>query len=131
MFRFIQFKFQIICICFDEDCNKYEKEYITKFKSIYPNGYNLKEGGKNSHHHPDTIKKLSDKLKGRKLSKEHHPDRGGNEETFKDVAAAYDILSDPEKKQNFDMFGDAKGNPNPFSGGFGGFGGAGSGAGFD
>ena len=64
------FKFQIICICFDEDCNKYEKEYITKFKSIYPNGYNLKEGGKNSHHHPDTIKKLSDKLKGRKLSKE-------------------------------------------------------------
>ena len=22
------FKFEIICICFDEDCNKYEKEYI-------------------------------------------------------------------------------------------------------
>ena len=67
---------------------------------------------------PDKIKKAY-----RKLSKEHHPDRGGNEETFKDVAAAYDILSDPEKKQNFDMFGDAKGNPNPFGGGFGGFGG--------
>jgi molecular chaperone DnaJ len=55
----------------------------------------------------------------RTLSKEHHPDRGGNEEKFKDIASAYDILSDPQKKQNYDNFGDAKGNPNPF-GGFGG-----------
>lgn len=68
----------------------------------------------------------------RKLSKEHHPDRGGNEEKFKDIAAAYDILSDPQKKQNYDNFGDAKGNQNPF-GGFNGFGGFGSGnfGGFD
>ena len=58
----------------------------------------------------------------RKLSKEHHPDKGGNEEKFKDIAAAYDILSDPQKKQNYDAFGDAKGNPNPFGGGgFSGF----------
>ena len=27
------FKFQIICVCFDEDCNKIEKEYIKKPKS--------------------------------------------------------------------------------------------------
>jgi molecular chaperone DnaJ len=64
----------------------------------------------------------------RKLSKEHHPDKGGNEDKFKDVAAAYDILSDPQKKQNYDMFGDAKANGNPFAGG--GFSGAGFG-GFD
>jgi molecular chaperone DnaJ len=57
----------------------------------------------------------------RKLSKEHHPDKGGNEDKFKDVAAAYDILSDPQKKQNYDMFGDAKGNPDPFAGFGGGF----------
>lgn len=44
------FKFQIICICFDDDCNQYEKDYIKKYNTILPNGYNMQEGGKN----PDT-----------------------------------------------------------------------------
>jgi len=50
------FKFQIICICFDEDCNSYEEEYIKKFNTLAPNGYNLRDGGKNSKQHPDSIK---------------------------------------------------------------------------
>jgi group I intron endonuclease len=62
------FKFQIICICFDSDCNLYEEYYIKKYNSIAPNGYNLKPGGDNRKHHPDTIKKMSESLKGRKLS---------------------------------------------------------------
>ena len=62
------FKFQIICICFDDDCNKYEEEYIKKFNSLAPNGYNLKKGGNNSKHHPDTIKLISEKRKGQKMS---------------------------------------------------------------
>ena len=62
------FKFQIICICFDEDCNLYEEEYIKKFNTLVPNGYNLREGGKNSKQHHDTIEKISDKLKGRRLT---------------------------------------------------------------
>jgi group I intron endonuclease len=62
------FKFQIICICFDEDCNIYEEEYIKKFNTLVPNGYNLREGGKNSRQHPETIQKISDKLKGRRLT---------------------------------------------------------------
>ena len=37
------FDYKIICICFDEDTNKYEKEYIQKYDTIYPNGYNLLE----------------------------------------------------------------------------------------
>jgi group I intron endonuclease len=41
------FKFQIICICFDEDCNQYEKDYIKKYNTIKPNGYNMQDGGKN------------------------------------------------------------------------------------
>lgn len=41
----INFKFQIICICFDEDVNKYEIEYIKKYNSFAPNGYNLTKGG--------------------------------------------------------------------------------------
>lgn len=62
------FKFQIICICFDEDCNKYEIEYIKKFNTIVPKGYNLSEGGGNKSSHPDTKKLISEKLKGKKLS---------------------------------------------------------------
>jgi len=53
----------------------------------------------------------------RNLSKEHHPDVGGNEEIFKSVSEAYSTLSDVEKRRQYD-------NPNPFdgmSGGMGGF----------
>lgn len=57
------FKFQIICICFNEDCNKYEMEYIKKYKTIIPNGYNLREGGNNSKHHPHTIILMSISMK--------------------------------------------------------------------
>jgi hypothetical protein len=60
------FIFQIICICFDEDSNKYEKEYIKKFNTIAPYGYNLMEGGENSKHHPETIELIRSKLKGRR-----------------------------------------------------------------
>lgn len=42
----------------------------------------------------------------RKLAKEHHPDRGGDEARFKDIAEAYDVLTDPQKK--------ARLNSNPF-----------------
>ena len=59
------FKFQIICICFDEDCNTYEKEYIKKYNTIAPNGYNLMDGGNNSKHHPETIELIRATLKGR------------------------------------------------------------------
>ena len=69
----------------------------------------------------------------RKLAKKYHPDvckEPGAEEKFKEVSEAYDVLSDPDKKSNYDNFGDpdAEGDPfagfNPFGGfsGFGGFG---------
>jgi curved DNA-binding protein len=38
----------------------------------------------------------------RKLAAEHHPDRGGNAEKFKEVQGAYSTLSDPEKRQQYD-----------------------------
>lgn len=59
------FKFQIICICFDEDCNYYEPYYIKKFNSLSPNGYNLMTGGGNSKHIPETILKISEANKNR------------------------------------------------------------------
>jgi DnaJ-class molecular chaperone len=38
----------------------------------------------------------------RKLAMQHHPDRGGDEKRFKEISTAYDILSDPQKRQMFD-----------------------------
>jgi hypothetical protein len=39
------FKFNIIIICFDEDLDKHEKYYILKYNTLYPNGYNMQDGG--------------------------------------------------------------------------------------
>lgn len=47
----------------------------------------------------------------RKLSKKHHPDRNPGDKqadaTYKEVQAAYEVLSDPQKKASFDRFGHA------------------------
>ena len=45
----------------------------------------------------------------RKLAMKHHPDKGGDPEQFKKIQGAYDILSDPQKRQNFDQFGNPDG----------------------
>jgi len=44
----------------------------------------------------------------RKLALEHHPDRGGTDDAkFKEINEAYQVLSDPEKRQRYDQFGEA------------------------
>jgi len=56
----------------------------------------------------------------RKLVMKHHPDKGGDPEQFKKIQGAYEILSDPQKRQNFDQFGNPDGPQNQgFPGGFG------------
>ena len=90
----------------------------------------------------------------RKLARKHHPDAGGDEAKFKQINEAYEVLSDPEKRKQYDAFGQyahgaggAYGGPNPgggwnYTGGqipkewedvfknFGGFGGFGNAAGW-
>lgn len=64
-----KFKFQIICVCFNEDCNKYEEEYIKKYNTLAPNGYNLTTGGNRANPYakknPKERKRLSDETKKR------------------------------------------------------------------
>jgi len=83
----------------------------------------------------------SDEIKKayRKKALEHHPDRGGDQAEFKKINEAYQILSDPQKRTQYDQFGKAgfSGNgsssygPSGSSQGFGGFGGFSEGFGFD
>lgn len=62
----------------------------------------------------------------RSLALKHHPDRNpgdkASEEKFKEINEAYSVLSDPEKRANYDRYGTAEAPA-----GFGGFAGAGFG----
>ena len=52
----------------------------------------------------------------KRLSKKHHPDKkGGDEERFKEISEAYNILGDENKRREYDM-----GGRNPFGGHHGG-----------
>jgi curved DNA-binding protein len=46
---------------------------------------------------PDEIKKAY-----RSLANKHHPDKGGDQAKFKDISVAYENLSDPQKKAEYD-----------------------------
>ncbi len=41
----------------------------------------------------------------RKLAHKHHPDKGGDEKTFKKISEAYHVLSNDKKREQYDMFG--------------------------
>lgn len=41
----------------------------------------------------------------RKLASQHHPDKGGDTEKFKEIQAAYDLLSDTKKRATYDARG--------------------------
>lgn len=58
---------------------------------------------------PDDIKRAY-----RRLASQHHPDKGGDKVKFQEIQGAYDVLTDPQKRQQYD-------NPSPFGNNGGGF----------
>jgi molecular chaperone DnaJ len=57
----------------------------------------------------------------RRLARDHHPDANPDdpsaEARFKEVAHAYEVLSDPERRRRYDQFGDdVEGAGDPFAG---------------
>lgn len=55
----------------------------------------------------------------RKLARTNHPDAGGDEEKFKEINEAYEVLSDEKKRKLYDQYGTANENqiPRGWSGG--------------
>lgn len=47
----------------------------------------------------------------RKLASQHHPDKGGDTAKFQEIQTAYDVLSDAQKKQQYDLERSGRGNP--------------------
>ena len=66
----------------------------------------------------------------RKLARKYHPDVNRDnpkaaEEKFKEINEAYEVLSNPDKRAQYDQFGHAAFDGSQGAGGFGGFGGSG------
>lgn len=99
------FKFEVLIICFDDDLYKFETEYIKKYNSMVPNGYNILPGGqcgggfKGKKHNEESIKKM---VEGVKKFREANPDhfetyRERHQESMKKV----DISSAVKKSETF------------------------------
>lgn len=71
------FKFEVLIICFDKDRFIYEREYIQKYNSQTPNGYNILPGGEGGgflgkNHSEESKKKIGENLKNfHKLNPNH------------------------------------------------------------
>ena len=42
----------------------------------------------------------------RREAMKHHPDKGGSEEKFAEIGQAYEVLTDKEKRQIYDQYGE-------------------------
>lgn len=63
----------------------------------------------------------------RKLAQKHHPDKGGDEATFKEITEAYSVLTDDRKRREYDSYGQTFNGGGPQGFDFSQFGGFGAG----
>lgn len=56
----------------------------------------------------------------RKLAHKHHPDKGGDDATFKELSEAYAVLGDEKKRREYDAYGQAFRGSGPSAGASGG-----------
>lgn len=54
-----------------------------------------------------------------KMARKHHPDKGGDAEVFKGMQEAYEVLSDDQRRQMYDMTGSVNGEQQQRGGGGG------------
>jgi len=64
---------------------------------------------------PSSIKELNKRY--HLLALKHHPDKGGNEDDFKAISRAHDVLADDRKRQVYDMTGKVEGEAGAQEGG--------------
>jgi len=53
----------------------------------------------------------------KQLAKEHHPDKGGDPEKFKEISQAHEVLSSEDRRKMYDMTGTTSEHPDGHSGG--------------
>jgi group I intron endonuclease len=97
------FTFTMICVCFDEDLDKFEIQYMKSLNSIVPNGYNLRCGGNSGKHHEETKNKISKALKalkGRTDIFRYHLGKHLTEETKNKISKALKGRTDIIRNSN-------------------------------
>jgi group I intron endonuclease len=99
-----KFEFKIICISFDEACDDLEVYYISKYNTISPNGYNIESGGnKNKIFHPETCKKISIALTGKKHSEERKLKNSNSQKGKKHTEESKKKMSESRKGKKFNL----------------------------
>jgi group I intron endonuclease len=59
------FNIDILIECTDEQLDMYEKQYITLYNTVEPNGYNIRDGGSNGKHSAASKEKMRQKKLGK------------------------------------------------------------------
>ena len=57
------FNFEVVLTCEDTDLDRHEAEYMEKYNTLVPNGYNLRAAGNHGSHNEETKRKIGETVK--------------------------------------------------------------------
>ena len=89
-----------------EELDEWEQYYIKFYNTLYPNGYNLTEGGNGGVHCEETRRKISESQKGRQFSEEHR----------KKISESKKNISEETRRKLSENHHDCSGEKNPMFG---------------